>query len=145
MSNFSSSTFLNGLSSTDKIIKIYDESLVVKWTINPFTVRNISISNNLIKLNLYSDRVITLDFNSPNDAKEALPKLKSQVDQLMNRRPLRIDKAVDEFYGPINIENDKFHIGTSQSMVATASTASATASYLVVNVNGVDYKIALLN
>jgi len=145
MSNFSSSTFLNGLSSTDKIIKIYDESLVVKWTINPFTIRNISISNNLIKLNLYSDRVITLDFNSPNDAKQALPKLKSQVDQLMNRRPLRIDKAVDEFYGPINIENNKLNIGTSQSLVATASTASATASYLVVNVNGVDYKIALLN
>lgn len=145
MSNFSSSTFLNALSQTDKIIKIYDESLVVKWTINPFTIRNISISNNLIKLNLYSDRVITLDFNSPNDAKQALPKLKSQVDQLMNRRPLRIDKAVDEFYGPINIENNKLNIGTSQSLVATASTASATASYLVVNVNGVDYKIALLN
>lgn len=143
MSNFSSSTFINPLTSTDTLIKILDESLQVKWTINPFTIRNIYISNNLIKINLYSDRIITLDFNSSNDAKIALPRLKQQVDELMNKRPIRIEKSIDEFYGPLKITENKLYIGTSQSIVATASTASGTASYIEINLNGVDYKIPI--
>ena len=143
MSNYSLTTFVNPLSSTDKLIKVYDENLNVKWQINPFTIKNVFVLNNLLKISLKSDRVITLDFNSTNEAKLALPIIKSQITQLTDEKPLRIDKDVDEYYGPIGINVDRLFVGTSQSIVATSSTASGTASFLQIEVNGINYKIPL--
>lgn len=143
MSNYSLTTFVNPLSSTDKLIKVYDNNLVVKWQINPFTVKNVFVLNNLLKVSLNSDRTITLDFSSTNEAKLALPIIKSQIETLVNEPPLRIDKIVEEYVGPIGIDNNLFFIGTTQSVVGTSSTASATASYLQIQVNGINYKIPL--
>lgn len=97
MSNYSSSTFLNPLSSTDRTIQIYNEDLVVTHTLSTFNIKNVFRVNNLIKVNLKSDRTITLDFNSKNEAILALPRLKSQIDQLNNLTPLRIDKDVEKY------------------------------------------------
>ena len=133
----------SALSSTDKLIKIYDESLSVKWQINPFTVKNVFVLNNLLKVSLKSDRTIVLDFNSTNEAKLALPIIKSQIEELINEKPLRIDKDIQEYIGPLGIDSGELFIGNTQSLVGTSSTASGTASYLLVNVNGVNFKIPL--
>ena len=97
MSNYSSNTFLRPLSQTDKIINIYDENLELKWQILPFTIKNTFIINNLLKISLDSDRVITLDFNSGNEARVALPILKSQIETLSGETPLRISRIIDNY------------------------------------------------
>ena len=99
MSNYSSSTFLNPLSSTDRTIQIYNEDLVVTHTLSTFNIKNVFRINNLIKVNLKSDRTITLDFNSSNEAVLALPRLKSQIDQLSNLYPIHVDKIMEMYVG----------------------------------------------
>jgi hypothetical protein len=101
MSNYSSSTFLNPLSSTDRTIQIYNEDLVITHTLNTFNIKNVFRTNNLIKINLKSDRTITLDFNSSNESIISLPLLKSQIDQLSNLSPIHVDKIMEKYIDSI--------------------------------------------
>ncbi len=124
MSNYSSSTFINPLSSTDRTIKIHNEDLVVTHTLIPYTIKNVFRSNNLIKLNLNSDRTITLDFNSSNEAILALPILKSQIDQLSNENPLRIDKIIEKYVDGVGVTGSVGATGSQGIQGVTGATGS---------------------
>jgi len=94
--NFSFDKFLKPLTSSDKNIKIYDNNNVVKYITNPFNVKTLNISNNLITINLESGRNITLDFATQNEAKQAVQKLQLYVDTLKNSLvPYYIQHAVE--------------------------------------------------
>jgi hypothetical protein len=94
--NFSFDKFLKPLTSSDKNIKIYDNNNVVKYIINPFNVKTLNISNNLITINLESGRNIVLDFSTQNETKQAIQKLQIYVDTLKNSLvPYYIQHAVE--------------------------------------------------
>ena len=125
MSNYSSNTFLRPLSQTDKIINIYDENLELKWQILPFTIKNTFIINNLLKISLDSDRVITLDFNSGNEAKVALPILKSQIETLSGETPLRISRIIDNYIESVGTLGPTGSQGIQGETGATGPASSA--------------------
>jgi len=124
MSNFSNPTFINPLSQTDRTIKIYDEDLNIRHTINAHTVKNVFVVNNLIKISLNSDRVITLDFNSSNEATLALPKLKQQIDQLSNKTPLRIDKPIEEYIQGMGLSYSNGNLFVNANMIPVSGSYS---------------------
>ena len=94
--NFSFDRFLKPLTSSDKNIKIYDTNNVVKYIINPFNVKTLNISNNLITIKLESDRNIVLDFSTQNETKQAIQKLQIYLDTLKNSIvPYYIQHAVE--------------------------------------------------
>ena len=94
--NFSFDKFLKPLTSSDKNIKIYDNNNVIKYIINPFNVKTLNISNNLITINLESNRNIVLDFSTQNETKQAIQKLQIYVDTLKNSLvPYYIQHAVE--------------------------------------------------
>ncbi len=87
--------FLRPISSEDRNIQVIDSVGKIKYTINAFHIVNIVVSNNIIKINLKSNKVISLDFNTNNEAREALAFLQTQVDTLVNKVPYNIDKQID--------------------------------------------------
>ena len=121
MSNFSYNTFLRPLSSTDKTIKILDEDLNIRWNLNPFTIKNVFVTNNLLKISLNSDRTISLDFNSTNDAKLALPILRNQIETLTNQTPLRIDKIVEEYINGIGLSYSNGNLFINANLIPSIS------------------------
>lgn len=80
--SYSYDKFLRPITSSDKNINIIDDSNDVNYTIVPSYINNISISNNIIKINLKSQRVISIQFSTVNEAKIALIRLKEQIDIL---------------------------------------------------------------
>ena len=48
--SFSYNKFLRPLTTTDTNVKILDDSGVIKFNINPFSVVNVMVSNNLLKI-----------------------------------------------------------------------------------------------
>ena len=94
---YSYDTFLRPLTNSDKNIKILGIDLIVKYTIEPFNILNTSAVNNLIKINIKSTRIILLEFSTSNEAKNALIRLREQIDILTTRIPLLIDKDVQNY------------------------------------------------
>lgn len=95
--NFSLDKFLKPLADSDRNIQIYNNSDVVQFTINPFSVTRLNISNNLLKVNLKYNKVHSLDFRTINEAKAALVKLQEQLDILRKKVPYSIDKQVQNY------------------------------------------------
>ena len=93
---YSIGTFLKPLSSTDVNIQIMDVNSKIMWTINPFTIKNTFVSNNLVRITQNSESIV-LDFSTTNEAKQALVKLQSALDILRNKTPLVIDKAIENW------------------------------------------------
>lgn len=79
--NYNKDTFL-GLSSNN--IKILDLSGSLKYTINPDSVFHLSVSNNLVKIELKDEITISLDFSDYIESTEALYKLQIRLDYLRN-------------------------------------------------------------
>ena len=77
---FTYDKFLRPISSGDRNIQIYNNDGVLVYTINPFSIVNTFVSNNLLKISLKSQRVITLDFLNSSLAKAALALLQEQID-----------------------------------------------------------------
>jgi hypothetical protein len=113
--NFRFDRFLKPLTSSDKNIKIYDNNNIVKYIINPFNVKTLNISNNLIYIHLESGRNMTLDFSTQNETKQAVQKLQLYVDTLKNSLvPYYIQHAVE-------IEAPNFTKGPTGSVGLTGS------------------------
>jgi len=89
--------FLRPITESDRNIKILDDMGIVKYTIDPFFINNVAISNNLLNINLKSDRVITLNFSTINESKIALSRIQQQIDLLTNNIPYRIDKDIQNY------------------------------------------------
>lgn len=83
--SFSYDTFLKPITASHSYIEILDTDLNVIYTIKPSSISSPMISNNLIKISLKSGKVITIDFSTTNESKDALLKLQSQIDEILNR------------------------------------------------------------
>ncbi len=88
--------FLRPLTEYDNSIKIIDSLNNIKYSIDPFVINNVLVSNNLIIINLRS-KVIKLNFSSKNEAILALPRIKEQIDYLTNKTPKQVDKEVKKY------------------------------------------------
>lgn len=95
--SFSYNRFLRPLTSTDRNIQILDDNGVVKFTINPFSVINVMVSNNLLKISSKGSKIITISFSTSNEAKLALEKIQIQLDILKERVPVLIDKQIENY------------------------------------------------
>ena len=95
--SYSYNKFLRPITSSDKSIKILDDSNDIKYTIDPFVIQNVSISNNILKINLKSQRIISLHFSTINEAKLALTRIQIQIDTLIQNTPYLIDRDVQNY------------------------------------------------
>ncbi len=90
-------TFLRPITESDRNIKILDDSSNVKFTIEPFSISNVSVFNNILKIELKSTKVIFINFSTPNECKEALKLIQIQIDILTDKVPLLIDKDIRKY------------------------------------------------
>jgi hypothetical protein len=95
--SYSYDKFLRPITTTDKNIQIIDNTGIVKYTINPFSIVNVMISNNLLKINMKQGRVILINFSSTNESKLAISRLQEQIDVLTEKTPLFIDKQIANY------------------------------------------------
>ena len=125
--SYSYNKFLRPITSSDKSIKILDDTNDIKYTIEPFAIQNVSISNNILKINLKSKRIISLHFSTINEAKLALTRIQIQIDTLIKNVPHLIDRNVQNY---VNALFDKVSIivgptgatGAADRYSATSST-----------------------
>lgn len=108
---YSYNSFLRPINESDRNIKILDDNSNVKYTIDPFSISNVSTSNNILKIDLKSSKIIFLNFSTPNECKEALRLIQEQIDILTEKIPILIDKDVrnyvDSKFIPIDdVDND---------------------------------------
>ena len=94
---FTYDSFLRPYNINDKNIIIQDNNGRAIHTINPFAVINTFVSNNLVKISLSSDRVITLNFSEAILAKQALYTLQQRLTTLKEEKPQFIDKQVENY------------------------------------------------
>ena len=62
--SYSWDKFLRPLATTDTNVQVLDNNGVVTYTINPFSVINVFVKNNLVNVSLKSGRVISIPFSS---------------------------------------------------------------------------------
>jgi len=94
---FAIDSFLRPLLVTDKNIHVYDTTNTLVYTINPFSVTSVNISNNLISVNLKFNKVVSLDFRSTYEAKAAILKFQQQLDVLRKNVPYAIDQQIQNY------------------------------------------------
>ena len=95
--SYSYNKFLRPLATTDRNILIQDNSLILKYTIDPFSVLNVLANNNLLKINLRGGRLIMIAFSTANEARQALFSFKQRQDILTEKVPLFIDKKIENY------------------------------------------------
>lgn len=89
--------FLRPLGAGDRNIQILDSTGVIKYTVNPFSIVNTMVNNNLVKINLKNDKIIFLNFYNSNEAKSAITQLQTQIDTLTQNTPIVIAKDVENY------------------------------------------------
>ena len=89
--------FVGLVSTSDRVLKIYDSNNLIKYTINAFSINTMRVRNNIVVLSTKLKN-IELDFSTSNEARLALSKLQTQVDILKDKNPLFIDKEVSQFF-----------------------------------------------
>ena len=95
--SFSYDRFIRTLTSTDRNIQIYGDDAKIKYTIMPYSVVSLIVSGKIIKVNLKSGRVISIDFSTTEIAKSSMAKLRLQLDELRKRTPLFVDKEIENY------------------------------------------------
>lgn len=95
--SYNYNNFLRQISPGDRNIQVLDSTGVVKYTINPFSIINVMVSNNLIKINLKNDKTIILDFYSAVQSKSAIVQLQGHIDTLSQNVPFLIDKNIENY------------------------------------------------
>lgn len=88
--------FVGLVSTSDRVLKIYDSNNIIKYTINAFSINTLKVINNIVVLSTRSKN-IELDFSTSNEARLALSKLQSQLEILKEKTPLFIDKEISNF------------------------------------------------
>jgi hypothetical protein len=86
----------------ERNLQIIDNSGTAKYSINPYQILNILQNNNLLKINLKSGKLITLDFQSSTEALESVLTLQGIIDDLVTITPFTIDKAVENWVEDIH-------------------------------------------
>ena len=95
--SYSWDKFLRPLGATDTNIQIMDNTGVVTYTINPFTVINLFVKNNMVVISLKSQRIISIPLSSNNEAKLALPRIKQLIDTLQKNAPIFINNEIKNY------------------------------------------------
>jgi hypothetical protein len=95
--SYNYNNFLRKISPSDRNIQVLDSTGVIKYTINPFSIINIMVSNNVLKINLKNDKIILIDFYSNTQAKYAIVQLQDQIDILTGNTPFAIDKDIENY------------------------------------------------
>ena len=95
--SYSYDKFLRPITTSDKVIKILDNTNDIKYTVNPFVVTNTAVDNNLLRISLKSLKVIIIDFSTQNEAKLALMRFQKQIDTLTSNVPALIDKDIQNY------------------------------------------------
>ena len=54
--------FLKPLTPSDRLIQILDSDGVVKYILNPFSILNTQVNNNILRFSLKNDKIIILYF-----------------------------------------------------------------------------------
>ena len=90
-------TFLKPITTTDRNIQILNDDGIVVYTVNPFSVLDIMVSNNLLKINLKSKRIISIPFLTNNESRLAIVKFQEQLDTLKSKVPGFIDKKIENY------------------------------------------------
>jgi len=97
--SYSWDKFLRPQSETDTNIQIMDNNGSISYTINPYTVINVMINNNLVKVSLKSGKVIIIPFSTINESKLALPRIKQAIDRINKKTGKRyLSKLSKSFY-----------------------------------------------
>ena len=86
----------------ERNLQIIDSSGTAKYSINPYQILNILQNNNLLKINLKSGKLITLDFQSSTEALQSVLTLQGIIDELVTITPFTIDKAVENWVEDIH-------------------------------------------
>ena len=115
---YSLSTFLKPITTSDTTVQIRTQDLVVKYTISPYTVKSVIVSNNLLKVSLNSNREIVLDFSTKLEAIQSGALIESAFETLRGKPPLFIDKIVKEYVTDIaTSQGDPTDPTTTTSMI----------------------------
>jgi hypothetical protein len=117
--------FLKPLSDTDTNIQIMDNNGNVTYTINPYSIINVQISNNQVKVGLKSSKVVIIPFSSINESKLALPRIKQMIDSLQKKSPLFVNNEIKNY---VNSVNTQFFY-QSDSPIGTGSDAIKIGSF----------------
>ena len=150
--NFSLETFLKPLTTTDLLIRIFNTNGILYNSINPFSVLRTYVSNNLLNINLNRNQIFTLNFDTENNAKQALSKLQAQIDILKTRPPAIVDTKIQN---QINITSIGVGVNTgvdlNKSPLVTTNDGDSTGlkitytpfldSTVTIKVNGVEVNL----
>ena len=131
--------FLRPISPGDRYIQVIKDNVVIH-TINPFSIENIYVSANLVKVNLKSDKLILLDFYNITESRAALLILQSQIDTLKSNIPYYVSKDVENYVTSEIDKNMSNLIGPTGPQGATGPQGSVnlptSASYSVLLADG---------
>jgi hypothetical protein len=123
---FSYNKFLRPISSTDTNIQILDNSSNVIYTLSPFSIRTTRSSNNILDITFKSGKVISISFSSNNESRTALGLLQSQIDSLLQKTPLLVDKQIENYVNYILEQNGTSGTGTSGTSGTSGTGTSGT-------------------
>ena len=88
--------FLIQISGTDRLLKIKDNSGIIKHTIDGYSITSLRAINNIVKI-VTKSNTIELDFSTTNEARIALSRIQAQIDLLKEKTPLFIDKKISNY------------------------------------------------
>ena len=119
--SYSYDRYIKPLASTDTNLHIVDNDDIIKYTLNPFSILNVLVNNNTIRISVKSGRVIIIPFSTINESKLALPKIKTAIDSLTSKSPLFIGNDIKNYIN--NIQTSSFYyqdtipIGTGTNFI----------------------------
>ena len=102
---YSYNKFLKTLKDTDKTIRLFDNSNIPTYVLNPFSVLRVFITNTNLNISLSGNKTITLDFDSIDECKNALLKLQQYIDILKKKTPINVDAAQKNYVQEVIQEN----------------------------------------
>lgn len=94
---FSVNKFLKINENSRNLYLISDDSKQ-SFTVSAFKITSTFVSANLIKIRLGSDDVITLQFSTNAEAKQALQKLLTEIDLLRQKVPFIIPRDIKNYF-----------------------------------------------
>jgi hypothetical protein len=119
--------FLIQVSGTDRLLKIKDNSGIIKYTIDGFSITSLRAINNIVKI-VTKSNTIDLDFSTTNEARIALSRIQAQIDLLKEKTPIFIDKKISNYItstasqGPQGTNGSQGFQGLADRYSATSST-----------------------
>jgi hypothetical protein len=110
--------FLIQVSGTYRLLKIKDNSGIIKYTIDGFSITSLRAINNIVKI-VTKSNTIDLDFSTTNEARIALSRIQAQIDLLKEKTPIFIDKKISNYVS--NITQGFRYNGTSSTPLQVPS------------------------